>query len=132
MVQVLYKLRKDLYYGYSSHFRNSQATEKVMIPIFPLDLVLSLGFFRFHSFLFSLVKLLQTLCSVYTEQCAAIWINIAYICYLYCCVEMKKCSYTHLIKSSMPYALEKGTESHLIVKPGQICLLSKHECLKIF
>lgn len=43
---------------------------------------------------------------------------------------MKKCSYTHLIKSSVPYASEKGTESHLIVKPGQIGSSSNRKCLK--
>lgn len=44
MTQVLYKLRKNPRYGYSSHFGNSQATEKVILDIFPLDLVLSPGF----------------------------------------------------------------------------------------
>lgn len=135
MTQVLYKLRKNPRYGYSSHFGNSQATEKVILDIFPLDLVLSPGFV-FCGVLrvqrFSLMQPLQTACSVYTELYAAIWIGIAYICYMYCCVEVKKCSCTHLIKSSMPYTSEKGTKSHFIVKLGQIDSLSNMGAIKIF
>lgn len=44
MTQVLYKLRKDPRYGYSSHFSNSQVTGKAMLHTFTLELVLSLGF----------------------------------------------------------------------------------------
>lgn len=44
MTQVSHKLRKDPCHGYSSHFRNSQLREKVILCIFMLDLVLLLGF----------------------------------------------------------------------------------------
>lgn len=135
MTQVLYKLRKNPRYGYSSHFRNSQATEKVILDTFPLDLVLSPGFvvlWGSASSTFLTDAASPEACSVYTELYAAIWIGIAYICYMYCCVEVKKCSCTHLIKSSMLYASEKGTKSHFIVKLGQIDSLSIMGAIKIF
>lgn len=44
MTQVSHKVRKDPCHGYSSHFRNSQLREKVILCIFMLDLGLLLGF----------------------------------------------------------------------------------------
>jgi len=107
-----------------------------MLDIFPLDLVLSLGF----------VGLWGSACSTFLTQKAATPDSVLslhrtichymdsyrYICYVYCYGEMKKCSCTHLVRSSMPYASEKGIKSHFIVKLGQIDSLNNMGALKIF
>lgn len=132
MTQVSHKLRKDPCRGYSSHFRNSQLREKVILCIFMLDLVLLLQFVRECCSASSTFLPDAASSGSMTSLHRTAWIGTAYIyiCSMYCYMELKKCSCIHVIKSSMPMLSEKGTKSHC--KQGQINLLSNMGALKMF